>query len=274
MELKRLGVLRGGAGEYYDSSIERGGEVISFVLHRMPLKYKPIDILIDQDGLWHLGGIPILPSDLMRGVDLVWNASHPKYSDTLERFSIPHVSVPRSFHGLKESREKLREHLARVGIRTPRGIISDEPLEVFEKISPPWLINGEVVKTFPELVEILGRLENPQVEEWISDKEAKVHAIGEYRREKIYVLPIEEKLIEEEKNNLARLARALYEHMDAKHYLHASFYLHPKRGVFLKELEFLPDVNPNSHLHTASELIGVPAHSIVEHMLARVMLRS
>ena len=73
-KLKRVGVLRGGEGKHYTSSLQKGGEIISHIFESLSDKYKVFDILIDKDNKWHLNGVPIVPADLLHRVDVVWNA--------------------------------------------------------------------------------------------------------------------------------------------------------------------------------------------------------
>src|SRR3989344_8014556 len=92
MEIKRVGILRGGTGEHYASSIHKGGGIISHILDNLSEKYKVADILIDKDGNWHLGGIPISPADLRCKVDVIWNTSrHSSLSLALDSLSIPNI---------------------------------------------------------------------------------------------------------------------------------------------------------------------------------------
>ena len=92
MEKKRVGILRGGMGNQYTSSIRKGGDIISHIFENLSEKYKVVDILIDKEGVWHLNGIPTKPADLVRKIDVVWDTSeHPSSSITLDNFSIPNV---------------------------------------------------------------------------------------------------------------------------------------------------------------------------------------
>src|SRR3989344_2105473 len=159
--MKKVGILRGGSVDSYESSLFNGGEVISYILENLGDKYTPVDILIDREGLWHLGGLPIAPADLAHRVDVVWNLSDPRLNNILESFSIRTVGAPPFSSFVGGSREMLREHMKKIGINLPRHIILpqyqrdiDGPRnryaikkakEVFEKFGAPW-----VVKSFPE----------------------------------------------------------------------------------------------------------------------------
>ena len=99
------------------------GEIISFISENLSDKYKPVDILIDQNGVWHVAGIPTEPTELMHRIDVVWNTSHPSFSWTLKDLSIPSVGVSPMFHALRGSREMLREHMQKIGIHLPQHLI-------------------------------------------------------------------------------------------------------------------------------------------------------
>src|SRR5471030_1189810 len=90
---KRIGILRGGTGEHYNTSLKKGGELIAFILENLGDKYKPIDILVDKDYMWHINGVPVVPGELKGRVDLVWNVSHPSFSNIVESLYIPHVGI-------------------------------------------------------------------------------------------------------------------------------------------------------------------------------------
>src|SRR3990167_11287261 len=120
---KRVGILRGGAGEHYHASLRKGGEVISYLSENLGEKYKPLDIFVDKEGVWHLAGWPIQLADLMHRVDIVWNVAHANFSHSLDSLAIPHVSSAPFFSALKESKELLREHMKKVGVALPRSIV-------------------------------------------------------------------------------------------------------------------------------------------------------
>ena len=185
----RVGILRGGDEENYHSSLGKGGEIISYLHDNLLHKYRPIDILVDKEGVWHAKGVPIMPVELLHKVDVVWNLSHQRFSNILESFSIPVIGVPPFAPFFRESREMLRKNMKKLGIGMPRHIVLplyqedfDLPSprlrqgtaaqqkkeyairkakEVFQKFSSPWIVKSytsdrnmgiHLAKTFPELV--------------------------------------------------------------------------------------------------------------------------
>lgn len=184
---KRIGILRGGSGEHYQSSLNRGGDFIAHIAEHLADKYKTFDILVDKDGVWHYSGVPINPDGLLNKVDVVWNTTHPSLGNILNSLSIPNVSQESFSSALQNSREMLREHMKSIDVSIPRAIVLpvyqkdfDGPkerysikkaMEVFEKFGSPWVVKPvwtdasrgrsfspdknmaiHLAKTFPELV--------------------------------------------------------------------------------------------------------------------------
>ncbi|MBU0612110.1 hypothetical protein KKB58_01635 [Patescibacteria group bacterium] len=216
-EKKRVGVLRGGMGDYYESSLKEGSHVISHILD-LSEKWKPIDILIDKNGVWHASGVPIKPSDLPRNVDVVWNTTHPSFSNVLNNLSIPNTGASSFSFTSNSSRALLEEHMKKIGVNIPKHIVIplyqedfDGPIEkfilkkakmVFEKFSSPWVVKSftsdlsmgvHIAKTFVELTDALmdciKHKKSILVEELIAGEEATMHSVANFRGEDIYTFP-------------------------------------------------------------------------------------
>ncbi|MFA6076483.1 MAG: hypothetical protein WC735_00190 [Candidatus Paceibacterota bacterium] len=226
---KRVGILRGGVGAHYTTSLKRGGDIISHIFENLGDKYKVVDILIDKDHIWHLGGLPISPSDLAHRVDVVWNTTLPSYSNILESLSIPNIGVSAFSHTLENSKEMLREHMKKKGISMPRSVVLPlyqkdfdgsreryaikKAKEVFEKFGSPWIIKSawadasrdrsftpdanmavHLAHTFNELVAGIEDGVNHEksilVEEFIAGKVASVHSVANFRGENVYTFPL------------------------------------------------------------------------------------
>ena len=300
--MKKVGILRGGTGEHYKSSLQKGGDIIAHILEKLSDKYKPMDILIDKDYLWHINGLPIVASDLMHKVDIVWNLTHPSFSNILTSLSIPNVEAGSFASALENNSDMLREHIKKISLLMPRSIVLpvyqkdfDGPLEkyaikkakeVFNKFSSPWIVKSftpdesmgiHVAQTFGELAQAIedGVNHNKSIliEEFISGKPAAVHSVAGFRGEEVYVLLPENLSIEQaiftssEKERIITLAKDLHQHLNAKNYLKTDFILHPRRGFFITNIEFIPDLRSGSHLEKSCESIGAQTHDIVEHIL-------
>ena len=299
MTQKRIGILRGGVGRHYKASLIKGGDIISHILEKLSDKYKPIDILIDKDYIWHCGGIPINPGDLVQKIDVAWNTTHPSFANILESLSIPHIGTGSFLGTLLGNREMFKKHVRNIGIKMPRHIVLpvfqkdfDGPRErysikkakeIFEKFGSPWIVKSftpdsnmgiHLAQTFPELVQAIedgvNHEESIVIEEFISGSPVTTHSVVDFRGEDVYVLP-PENLSVEEKEKIISSTRNLHKHLNAKHYLKMDYVLHPKRGVFLSNIEFIPDLRPGSHLEKSCESIGTRMHDVVEHILERAL---
>jgi D-alanine-D-alanine ligase len=300
---KRIGILRGGAGDNYHHSLKKGGEIIAHISENLGDKYKTVDILIDKDGIWHVAGRPAQLSDLMHRVDMVWNVAHANFSHSLDSLAIPHLSPAPFFSALMESKDLLKEHLKKIGIKLPRSIVLpayqadfDGPKEqyavkkareVFEKFSSPWVVKSftedksmgiHLTKIFPELIEAIedgvAHGDSILVEEFIGGRVATTHCVPGFRGRDVYIFPVGDRVgtfgpIEKEK--LATLSEDLYRHIGGKHYIKADFVLDPRGKVYLLQMESEPDLRAGSHFAEACEAIGAKMHHIVEHMLERTL---
>lgn len=305
MDKKIVGILRGGEWENYEKSLNDGGKLISHIFENLSHKWKPVDILIDKNGGWHLSGLPIEPAKLVNKVKIIWNTSHPNYSKILQDLSIPTIGVGH-FSKLLTSKELLKEHVKKIGINMPRafvipvyqkdfdGLFEDfifkKAKEVFNKFSSPWIVkpfaedmnvNVYIAKTFPELVNAIAQCAQYKksilVEEYISGKNISTHSLVGFRGENIYTFPPVEiqndriispgKLTFFEKEKLIEITKKIYEHVNASKYLKLDFVLHPSRGFFLTDIEFHPNLEKDSCFHKSCESVGTKRHNVVDYIL-------
>ena len=300
---KRIGVLRGGAGEHYTPSLKRGGEIISYISENLSDKYNVVDILIDKDYIWHVNGLPVNPSDLIHKVNIVWNATHPSFSNILDSLSISSVSS-RSFPlNIFNNPSMLKEHVKKIGLSMPRYVLFPayqedfdglrekyaikKAKEVFEKFGAPWTIKSftsdsgmgiHLAKTFNELVagieDGVKHGKSILVEEFITGKVASVHSVPGFRNEDIYTFPLGNSFgifSAEEKEKLASVSKDLHKHIDAKHYLKSDFILTPRGKVYLLQIDLHPDLKSGSHFSQVCESVGTKMHNIVEHILENAL---
>lgn len=300
---KRVGILRGGAGKHYTASLAKGGEIISHILENLSHKYKVVDILIDKDYIWHINGLPVNPGDLIHRVDVIWNTSHPSFSNILDSLSIPNVGISSFSSSLENSRELLKEHMKGINVQMPRSVILpmyqkdfDGPheryaikkaKEVHEKFSSPWIIKSftpdsnmgiHLAKTFPELVDAIEdgvkHEKSILVEEFIEGKVASVHSVPMFRGEEIYTFPLGNSFgnfSSGEKEKLVILAKNLHNHIGAEHYLKSDFVLNKRGKIYLLGLELTPDLKKDSHFSQVCESVGAKTHHVVEHILEQAI---
>lgn len=283
---KRIGILRGGAGKHYATSLKKGGEIISLISENLGEKYKTFDILVDKENIWHINGFPIAPVDLIHRVDIVWNAAHPNFSNILNSLSIPNIGNSSFFYALENTQDILREHIKSIGLSMPRSIVFPKNAqEVFEKFSSPWIIKNynevKVIKTFDGLVEAINSGDNLIVEEFIAGKIASVHSVPEFRGEDVYIFPILPVITEakpqglfslSEKEMLFNIVKNLHQHINARHYLKSNFVLNGRGKIYLLHIESMPDLKPDSHFSQSCESVGAKPHHVVKHILESFLI--
>lgn len=218
----RVGVIRGGVTPEYYMSLAAG----SYILSHLPKSdYEPIDILITKDGTWHKKGVPMEPRDLKQHVDVVFNALHGTYGedgklqDFLDELGVPYVGSDPFSSSLTANKQKKKERLSDIGLKTPRYFIlqgllkmEDEKAqlefmrkkatEIFKKISPPWVVKPilgsastftYLVTNFSDLIYMLNdladRFDEIIVEEFIEGTEVVSGIMNGLRGEDEYVLP-------------------------------------------------------------------------------------
>jgi len=295
--MKRVGVIRGGKGGEYYSSVKEGGQIILHILENLSDRFKPIDVFIDRSGLWHISGLPVEMSDIHKRVDMIWNTSHGALSSVARSHSIPHITLPAFGSTLRKSKDLLREHIEEIDYDMPRSILLpayqsdfDGTIDIYvarkakgihNKFAAPWIVKSftedknmaiHLAKTFPELVRALedGIMHGNSilVEEFISGKPSAVHSLSGFRGDDVYVFP-PSLFTQEEKNKLITMAKDLHSHLGAEHYLKTDFVIHPKGMIYIIDVSFSPDFQDNSHFAEAYTSVGAKAHHIIEHILNR-----
>lgn len=299
MDKKTVGVLRGGTeGDYYES-LREGGEVIAHIFENLDERFRVTDIFIDREGVWHLNGLQIEPEMLREKVDLVWNTAHHSLANTLEELSIPTINISALNSLLRNDSGILAEHVKDFDLNIPKKLVLptyqddfDGPLdlyvkrkakEVLEKFSAPWIVRTfttdasmgvHLAKTFPELMDAIydgvQHKKSILIEEFIYGRNIDTHSVGGFRGEDIYVFP-PSNANKEEKEVVIQMAKDLHRHLGVEHYLKSNFVVHPKRGVFITEMAFSPDLKPDSRFHQVCESVGAKAHHIIEHMLGKTL---
>lgn len=307
---KKIGVLKNMAGDQSDFSLYKSSEIYSYILEHLKEIWKPVDIFIDKDYSWYFNGVPVVPSELLEKVDLVWNTSYPSIANILESLEMPTISMTGFSYFLDQDREALRKHAKSVGVNMPRRLVIPvyredidgerskfvvkKAKEVFEKFGSPWIVKSfshdsslgiHLAKNFSKLVvaidEISGKGQSVAVEEFISDKKFTVHSVRGFRassdhhREKdqqIYSF-LNNASSEEERLKMMNIAEMLCDHLDARHYLGSDFVFHPRRGIFLSDVRFFPELCKGSDFEKACEKSGLKGSHLIEHIFERALKR-
>ncbi len=300
VSIKRVGVLRGGDGEQYASSLKKGGDILSQINEHLSDKYKACDILIDKDGVWHFNGLPINnPSELIHKIDIVWNASHFNISNTLDSLLIPHISNGAFSGAMESSHDMLRAHMKKINMDMPRRLVlpvyqtdfdgpreqyaTKKAREVHQKFGAPWIVKSftpdanmaiHLAKTFNELVSAIedGVNHNKSIliEEFITGKIASVHSIPNFRNQDVYHFPLGNTFGQfghEEKQQLYSLAEQIRDHIGATHYLKSDFVINPRGKIYVLGVTTTPNFKPESHFAEVCEHIGIKTHHIIDHIL-------
>lgn len=221
----KVGVVRGGISGEYKVSLASGAQVLSHLRSdKMKDKYKAIDIFIDQEGVWHINGIPTPIEKIVRKIDVAINALHGDFGEDgkiqqiFEEWHIPYTGSGPFSSAIGYNKFLTKQEFAKLGINTPRHILFpvyqedfDGPREeyavkkakeVWERLPPPWIVKPltggssmgvHVCKDFKSLVLAfeVGVNEHVSVlvEEFIKGKEATVGVINNFRGQKVYALP-------------------------------------------------------------------------------------
>lgn len=221
----KVGVIRGGMSGEHHVSLATGAQILSHLRdEKMSFKYKPVDIFIDKEGVWHVNGVPTTINKIANRVDVVINALHGDYGEDgkiqqqLEEFKIPYTGSGPLASSIGYNKYLSKQEFSKLGIKTPRHILFSayqkdmdgdinryvikKSKEVWSKLPPPWIVKPltggssmgiHVCKTFESLQNAILDGANKKVsiliEEFIKGKEATVGVINNFRKQKIYSLP-------------------------------------------------------------------------------------
>jgi len=206
----RVGVLRGGPSSEYEVSLKTGQTVLA----NLPEKYAPHDIFISKGGDWHVEGVAYDPEDVVKHMDVIFNALHGEYGEDgkVQKF-LEHHSVPFTGSGALASSLGMNKILSKkvfkdYGIKTPQYIrVTQEEFspnlvrEIYTGFSQPSVVkpaglgSSVGVSIIKSLADIAPALElaftfSPVViiEEFIKGREATCGVIDEYRGERHHAL--------------------------------------------------------------------------------------
>jgi D-alanine--D-alanine ligase len=206
----RVAVLRGGPSSEYDVSLKTGG----YVLKNLPDKYEGVDVLIDRDGLWHIGGLPKTPDKVLNKVDVVFNALHGAYGEDgkvqhiLQTHAVPFTGSSPFASALGMNKVFSKELFVKNNIKTPQYTvvrsgenIAERTGSIFKSFLMPLVVKPatsdssvglSIVRTIPELHEGIERaFEHSHIaliEEFIPGREATCGVIENFRGQPLYAL--------------------------------------------------------------------------------------
>ena len=299
----RVGVVRGGTNNGYDMSLHSGGHILAHLRSdKLNDKYKPVDIFIDREGVWHINGLPANIEKVANTVDVIFNTLHANDANLqqlLNHWRIPYTGSGVFSSVLGSNRAIAKEQFAALGIPTPKHILFPEyqedvdgPMgdyaekkahEVCKLLPPPWVVKPvtrdsamgiHVCKTFPELirafVDSLDKNVSVMVEEMIEGKFATVGVVDGFRGNDTYTFPpaeIENRFSKDEKIKLQEFARKIHNHFDCNHYSNIDFIIHPKRGIYAIEVDTLPHMHEDSIMHSNLKSVGSSMSEFIKHII-------
>ena len=294
----RVGVIRGGTGESYGDSLASG----AYVLRNLPReRYEPVDVFVDKEGVWHLGGKPVSSELLRSRIDVAWNAldgfygADGKLAQTLESLAIPYVGSSPLSSAITMHKRLAREQLAKLGLKTPRGVyveawdgereeaVASVAGQVARDFSPPWLVEPISrgfakapirAKTRDGLTAVLLQMFDANVpvliEEEVLGKSASVSATPNFRGQDLYTFVPggysggRDKTVSDA---LQKAARAVHEGMKLGHYSRIEAIVSPKGQVYVTKVDTVPTFAPGSDLHAALEGVGASFGEFADHCI-------
>ena len=305
----RVGVLRGGTSNEYDTSLQTG----AFVLRNLPReKYQPVDIFVDKEGVWHIGGMPVSHDVIHHKVDVIWNALHGFYGEDgkvqqfLENISMPYVGTTPLSSSLTMNRKSANENFVRAGVKIPRGTyveswgasisesdIHDVVATVAQKFSPPWNVypisRGHANEparcaTREELFAVLLKMADLQIpvliEEVVFGKKVGIHVLDGFRGKVGYtLLPYESdaqgraglRLRGPQKEYLETQARKIHKNFNLGHYSHIHTILTPRGEFYFTQIDTVPRLHPESSIHLSLAEVGSSFKEFSEYLINTVL---
>lgn len=220
----KVGVIRGGISGEYEVSLKTGSNVLSHLRSdKLNKNYKAIDIFIDKEGAWHIGGLPVSMKTVSESVDVIFNALHGDYGEDgkvqelLDIHKIPYTGSNALSSSIGYNKVATKEKFIKLGIKTPNYLVVPaykgevEDLENYsiniakqinKALPPSWIIKPlsggssvgmRICKTYPELISAfidgINKDIDVLVEEVIEGREATVGVVNNFREKEIYVLP-------------------------------------------------------------------------------------
>ncbi len=289
-----VGVLRGGPSSEYDLSLKTGAQVLQAFDRE---RYDARDIFIDRQGVWHQGGVPMLPARSLAGLDVVFNVVHGDYGEdgrlhrVLDALKVPYTGANLPTSILTYNKHHTRAVVKGLGIKMPHARVMERPedvhgaaLELFRSFPHPAIVKPVVggpvysANSFHGLESALERAwqNSPKIliEEYIPGRRAHVGLIEDFRGEKVYaLLPGDRDRVPglfgaQEKHALIDAARRVHEGLNLSHYSHVDFVV-GKRGVYFLEASTATGVplHSDSSFSRALHAVGVKLSHFVDHVI-------
>lgn len=215
--MQKIGILRGGLGDEYFSSIKSGAKIMQALQN---VGFEVMDMLIDKEGILHIKGIPASLDQASSQVDMIWNTLHGKIGEDgeiqrmLDELNIKYSGSGSLASAMTSNKMIAKEQARELGIKIPDAIlimpegndsVSEITQNIYRRMSPPWVVKpltgGSSVNSYfaftpLELAQFVEEsISHNQafiVEQYIYGKEAAVCVIDDFRGQDNYVLPVVE----------------------------------------------------------------------------------
>jgi D-alanine-D-alanine ligase len=300
-----VGVLRGGPGPFYETSLKSGG----LVLKHLPEKYRSKDIFISREGEWHHDGFVKEPHQILRHVDVVFNALHGDFGENGKvQKLIEHFDTPYSGSDPFASSISFHKHLSKpvledAGLSVPTSFIVEKGEDIaeitqylFENVPLPLVIKPTSMGAIQGITLLKSYRELPQalefafqygdkvlIEEFIRGKEASVGIIENFRGQQLYALvPIEvndgdhlypSTFTDEERGELENIAKAVHKALSLRHYSKVDMIVTPRKKIYVLEANTLPRFEEGHVFPKALDAVGCPFPDFIDHVLTETLKR-
>ncbi len=207
----KVGVLRGGIGDEYDISLKTGGNV----LKSLPNKYEGYDILITKNGTWHLDGVEIFPTDLIKRVDVIFNALHGEYGEDgkvqqeLNIIGVPYTGSSAFSSAIAMNKILAKNYFKNNKIKTlisevihKDDDLNERALAIFRTLPQPSIVKPVSggssfgvykAESYDDLLNAIKKSlqfsDTVMVEEYVAGREATCVVVDDFRGESHYAFP-------------------------------------------------------------------------------------
>lgn len=208
----KVAVLYGGISSEHDISILSGKNVLDCLNRK---ECKPIEIFIDEGGVWHRENIVMSHKQALLGIDVAFNVLHGQYGEDgrvqalLDSLGIPYTGADAQASTVSLNKFLTKEVLAKHGILMPAHKLiktltelANEPEKLFRSFGGPVIVKPAgagssvgitLASTSDQLSEGIKTAfaHSPEVlmEEYISGREATIGVVDGLLGEQYYALP-------------------------------------------------------------------------------------
>jgi D-alanine-D-alanine ligase len=292
MQKIKVGVLRGGPSNEYETSMKTGAHALS-ILREMPEKFEPIDIWISKDGDWHIGGLRKPPHKAVLNLDLVVNALHGKYGEDgqvqkfLDDMKVPYTGSRGDASSNAYNKDRAKEKYVFSGLLTPKHELitadnfnDDTLITIFREYLQPVVVKPassgssvgmHLARSFEELKlaikEAFTHSPKVLVEERIVGKHSTCVVLEDARGEKYYAFVPTGGLSAEQNKLVEEASKVAHQTLGLRHYSSSDFVVTSKGKIYILETDSHPAFHPESPLHRSLETTGWKPHEFLGHVI-------